>query len=252
MDIEHRLELLVAHLVDDSVPRVAGIVDDHVNGTVRVQRRLHDPGRQIRVRHAPDTRSDLAAACTDFGGGFFGGIGVKVVHDNPGAVLREELGNRLADAAARTGDDCGPAFKQFHTLAIIERWEAEPRASPGRRASGRRMSVRGCVSDGCDPSGSAARAGMPPDGAAHPPTLLAAPLLVVRSPRAGRSEEELPPVLKRHVASVGPVRAILRLVTVDDHHLADLDRVALEAAVAAGCSGCRPRPSRLPSRHRPW
>ena len=42
MDVEHRLELLVGHLVDRRVDRVAGVVDDDVDPAEGVDRALHE------------------------------------------------------------------------------------------------------------------------------------------------------------------------------------------------------------------
>ena len=67
--------------------------------------------------------------------------------------------------------------------------------------------------------------------------LLPATLLVVRSARTGRAEEKLAPVLERHVPAVGPVGAVLGLVSVHDDDLADLDRVPLEATAKQAVRG---------------
>ena len=69
VDLEHGAELLVAHLVEHPVPRVAGVVDDDVELAERVERQ---PGRAPRRRRPssgrrrrpPSRRRSRAAVCS--------------------------------------------------------------------------------------------------------------------------------------------------------------------------------------------
>jgi hypothetical protein len=108
VDVEHRLELLVGHVVDDSVPGVAGVVDEDVDLPERVDGLLHDvvagAGLGQVARHGDGLAADLRRR-------LLGDVAVDVVDRDLGALGGEELRRRAADAAGRPGDDRRLAVK---------------------------------------------------------------------------------------------------------------------------------------------
>ncbi len=69
VDVEHRLELLVGHPVDDAVPGVAGVVDDDVDRAEGLDApwrpaRRGRPARSGRRRRRPSRRRSRDAACS--------------------------------------------------------------------------------------------------------------------------------------------------------------------------------------------
>src|SRR5471030_3139948 len=68
--VEHGVPLLVGHFLDDSVPGVAGIVDDDVDAAELVQCGLDDTRAEIRRRHVAEATDGVAAECLYFGDGF--------------------------------------------------------------------------------------------------------------------------------------------------------------------------------------
>jgi hypothetical protein len=95
VDIQHRLELLVGHLVRHAVPGVAGVVDDDVDLAELVDGLLHQ-----RVRHAllGEVASEDRGLAADLGCGLLGDVAVQVVDQDPGALLGEQLCGGAADA----------------------------------------------------------------------------------------------------------------------------------------------------------
>ena len=108
MDVEHRLELLVAHLVSGAVPGVAGVVHEDVDLPERVDRLLDDlvAGARLRqvARHGHRLALDLAR-------GLLGDVAVDVVDGHLRAFGREQLRGGAADAARGSGDDRGLAVE---------------------------------------------------------------------------------------------------------------------------------------------
>ena len=61
MYVEHRLELLVGHLLDGRVPSVTGIVDDDVEPAQLLDGRPHEAFGETGLRHVAIDRDRLAA-----------------------------------------------------------------------------------------------------------------------------------------------------------------------------------------------
>jgi hypothetical protein len=134
VDVEHRLELLVAHPVDDAVPGVARVVDEDVHGAERVRR-----GRHQLVRHAllgEVTREDRRLA-VDLGGRLLGDVAVEVVDQHLGALAHEQLRRRAANPARRAGHDRALSVKQSHRVSSPRRCLSAgfPRGKAIRRAA---------------------------------------------------------------------------------------------------------------------
>ena len=102
MDVEHRLELLVGHPVDDAVPGVAGVVDDDVDRAEGL-----DPGGDqlvggVGLGQVAGVDGGLAV---DLARCLLGDVGVEVVDQNLRALRREQLCSRPADSPGGPGDD---------------------------------------------------------------------------------------------------------------------------------------------------
>jgi hypothetical protein len=96
----------MAHLVDDTVPCVAGVVDDDVDLTAAKLRRLRDQLVDVLLFQQVTRHSEgLAAGGVDAvcrGARLFG---VNVGHDDFGALLGEQPRALGADALRGAGDD---------------------------------------------------------------------------------------------------------------------------------------------------
>ena len=139
MDLEHRAELLVRHLVRDPVPRVAGVVHDDVELAELRDRFLHEclADAVLREVAAEDGRVAL-----DLGGGLLGEVGVEVVHEDSCSVGAEQLCGRAADPARGAGDDRRLAVQDLHLLLALSVAAGSvrnpmQRAGPGAAMSGR-------------------------------------------------------------------------------------------------------------------
>ena len=115
MDLEHRPELLVAHLVGHSVPRVAGVVDDDVDLAERIACRLHE---SFGGAFPGEVTTPYGCLSGDLRGDLFREIGVDVADQDARTVLGQELGGRTADSTRRTGHDRSLAFEHSHTSSF--------------------------------------------------------------------------------------------------------------------------------------
>ena len=111
MDVEHRLELLVGHLVDRAVPGVAGVVDDDVDLAELVDGLLDELVGDAVLGQVAGEDGGLAG---DLGRGLLGDVAVEVVDQDLGALLGEQLCGGAADAAGRAGDDGGLSIEDSH------------------------------------------------------------------------------------------------------------------------------------------
>jgi hypothetical protein len=134
---QHRLELLVAHLVGDAVPGVAGVVDDDVDGAEGVDRGGdHLVGGTALGQVAGEDRG----LAVDLARGLLGDVAVEVVDENLGALAGEQLRGGAANAARRPGHDRRfPVQKSLRSTSPLVRAVGgggyiEPR-NPGRVAS---------------------------------------------------------------------------------------------------------------------
>ena len=115
VDVEHRLELLVGHLVGDAVPGVAGVVDDDVDGAEGVDRGGDELVGGAGLGQVAGVDGGFAV---DLARGLLGDVGVEVVDQNLGALAGEQLGGRPADPPRRPGDDRRFPIKKSHQSAL--------------------------------------------------------------------------------------------------------------------------------------
>ena len=111
VDLEHRLELLVAHLVDDSVPGVAGVVDDRVDRAERLDRGLDE---LVAGSLGGQVAAEDGGLAVDLARGLLGDVAVDVVDQDLGALGDEQLSRRPADPARRARDDRRLAVEKSH------------------------------------------------------------------------------------------------------------------------------------------
>ena len=111
VDLEHRLELLVAHLVDDAVPGVAGVVDDRVDRAERLDRGLDE---LVAGALGGQVAAEDGGLAVDLARGLLGDVAVDVVDQDLGALGDEQLRRRPADAARRARDDRRLAVEKSH------------------------------------------------------------------------------------------------------------------------------------------
>ena len=122
MHCQHRVELLLGHLVKQPVAQVAGIVDHGVNAPERIERRLHDFVRAVPGGDVVSARNGLSAERLDLGDhlvgdcalAFAGEADAEVVDDNRRARARQFQRHASAHAASGAGDDSDLAFHNAH------------------------------------------------------------------------------------------------------------------------------------------
>jgi hypothetical protein len=105
VNVQHRLVLLVGHLLDHVVPRVARVVDQNVESAELRDRRVDQLLRKLRPGQIPRQRG----AAGHQRGRLFKNIGVEIVHENARPRRGQRNRDRAADAAPRAGDQRGSA-----------------------------------------------------------------------------------------------------------------------------------------------
>jgi len=108
--VEHRLPLLVGHLVNGSVPGVTRVVDDRIDPPESVERLFNQARGEVRFRHVARHGERVAVVAFNCFGGFMRWLRVNVREDDARAVRREKFSARATDAAARACDDRYLAF----------------------------------------------------------------------------------------------------------------------------------------------
>ena len=111
VDVDDRVEVVVAHLPQHRVAEDAGVGDEDVESAVRVDGRPHELLRGLGGPDRGDDRDGDPAGGLDGGDRLRGGLGIDVVHDDRGTSSSELLGIREPEATARAGDDGDFAFK---------------------------------------------------------------------------------------------------------------------------------------------
>src|SRR5581483_11388863 len=112
MDSEDGFPLLVAHLVNDRVPGLTGVVDDDVQAAELFIRAVDDTVGKGAVGDIADDAERLAARRANGFYSLFRGSLVNVAEDDARAVRGKQFRRRAPDAAPRAGDDGNSACKQ--------------------------------------------------------------------------------------------------------------------------------------------
>ena len=81
MHVDHGVELLFGHVLDDRVPGVPRVVHDNVHVTVGLNRQAREPCREVRLRDAAHARDCLPACALDFAHDVVRRLRVDIVHD---------------------------------------------------------------------------------------------------------------------------------------------------------------------------
>src|SRR5581483_9350592 len=105
MDIHHRLELLVRHLLDDVVPHEARVVDDDVQSTEAIERRLDESLGEAVGDDAAVARYGMTARGFDGSDGFAARAVVEIVDHDAGAIAGQLQRDRASDASPGSGDE---------------------------------------------------------------------------------------------------------------------------------------------------
>ncbi|MNT61961.1 hypothetical protein D3C72_1996420 [compost metagenome] len=112
--VQDGVPLLVAHLLHHVVPGEAGVVDDDVDALEIAHRRVDEAVGKVRCGHVAHAGHGFDAHCLQFLDGLLRRLGVQVIDDQARAFACQPHGDGVADAAARTGDQCHLAFKCSH------------------------------------------------------------------------------------------------------------------------------------------
>ena len=105
VDVDDAAEVLLRHVREHRGRDGAGVVDKDVQrAPTQLGRRRGGFARGRRVTHVEDERLRSTAGGGDGCRGGHRGILVDVAHQNGGPRGREGAGDRLADPAARSGD----------------------------------------------------------------------------------------------------------------------------------------------------
>ena len=107
VDVEHGLELLVTHVVDATVPRVARVVDDDVESAVRIECVLNEVVARVGRDEVADerTRHVITELRVQRPDGLVSLDPVDVGDDDARPVGGEHRRGTTADAAGAAGDD---------------------------------------------------------------------------------------------------------------------------------------------------
>ena len=119
MHVDHRVELLIAHLADEAVPGVARVVDDDIDAAEPVDPALDEIIGKARRRDRSRNGQRLAANGFDFGNHLIRRVRVQIVQHHIGAVFRKFQRDGAADAAPGTGDIGGLACKFAHLFKVL-------------------------------------------------------------------------------------------------------------------------------------
>ena len=118
VNVEDGVPLLVAHLLDDRVPGVAGVVHDDVAVAEGIDRRLDDAVAEVGLGDVAVAGHRLAAHLLDLGDGLLRRRLVDVVDHHLGAVAHQAQRDLPADAATRAGDDRHLAIHLTHLTSL--------------------------------------------------------------------------------------------------------------------------------------
>src|SRR3546814_14902103 len=88
MDVEHLLELVVTHLLNHAVERVAGVRDDDVETVEGLDRGVDEAVAEIGVGDVADAGDGIAAERLDRGYHLGRRLLVEIFYDYPRAVAR--------------------------------------------------------------------------------------------------------------------------------------------------------------------
>jgi hypothetical protein len=149
VDLDHGVPLVDAHLRDGAVAQDAGVVDQRVEPSERVDRRCDQPARGVvlgavaRVQHRFSTcRSDLLDHC-------LADLGIELVDHHASAFASQFESLPAPDAATRAGDDCDLAVHETHAGDTTQRQHQDRAAGscpktaghPGSEANGEKPEV---------------------------------------------------------------------------------------------------------------
>ncbi|EPE07043.1 transcription factor tfiiic complex subunit [Ophiostoma piceae UAMH 11346] len=119
MQVQDVVPLLVAHLVDDAVPGVAGVVDDNMDLAVAERSGLgNELVNVLLLEEVARHRNGLAARLVDGLGNGLGLGGVNVGDDDLGALGGKEAGALGTDALGSAGDDGDLALEEAAALEV--------------------------------------------------------------------------------------------------------------------------------------
>src|SRR5262249_37983430 len=119
VDVEDGVPLLVAHLLDNRVPGVAGVVHNHMAAAEGVDRGLDDAVAEVGLGDVAVAGHCLAAHLLDLGDGLLGRRLVYVVDHHLRAIAHQAQRDLAADASARAGDDSHPPIQLTHCPSSI-------------------------------------------------------------------------------------------------------------------------------------
>src|SRR5258706_715564 len=105
VNVDHRVPLLVGHVLYDRVPGIARVVDDDIDAAERLGAGLYQPIRKLNVRDAARSYDSLAALRVDLISGSLCDLRIYIVDNHGSAVLGEELSYAAANPATRSGND---------------------------------------------------------------------------------------------------------------------------------------------------
>ena len=118
VDVEHAVDIGLAHIFQRHHVFNAGIVDKHIHTAEGVCRVFDQRKLIFALAHIAQKCAYRRAARLEFGFGCGQRVGIDVRQHNGKAVLRQTLGNAFAQAIARAGDHC--YFFAAHCIAPFE------------------------------------------------------------------------------------------------------------------------------------
>ena len=123
VDVDHRIPVLFTQVDQHAVAQDPGVVHQHVQRAVGLQRALHESLATLPVGDVVVIGHGFATHGRDLGHHLFGRRGgvtravqraAKVVHHDLGALVGEEQRVLSPDAATGSGDDCYATVQRTH------------------------------------------------------------------------------------------------------------------------------------------
>ena len=105
MNVDHGVELLVAHFLNHVVPGVACVVDESVHVTAGVERSVDEARTEIGGRHRTDARARNTARPLNERERLHGRDFIEIVDDDPRSFRGELQRDGTTDTATRTSHE---------------------------------------------------------------------------------------------------------------------------------------------------
>ncbi len=137
MNVDHRVPLLVGHLLDHVIPGITSVVDDDIQTMESGRAGFDEALGKVSCGNAAGTRDRFAPRCLDLVHDRLRPLRIEVVNDNACPFRRELECNRTADALTGTSDerDLTAEFRHrmYPPFRDVDEWNKVATNEPGCR-----------------------------------------------------------------------------------------------------------------------